>query len=134
MRTLLTALTLLSTAAGLTACGGGDDKGGGEGGGGPAVTVQKGQPVHVKGLEYRFEPSTVVVEGAGPVEIEFENAGSLAHNVRLVKDGQEVGGSETFQGGETKSSTVDLQPGDYQMICTVGDHARLGMEGKLTVK
>jgi plastocyanin len=68
------------------------------------------------------------------VQLEFENAGSLAHNLRLVKDGQEVGGSPTFQGGETKSATVDLQPGTYEMLCTVGDHAQLGMKGKLTVK
>jgi plastocyanin len=131
MRTLLTALALVSATLGLAACGGDDNKGGG----GATATVKKGQPVTVKGMEYRFDPSTVIVEGGGgPTEIVFENAGSLAHNLKLFKDGQDVGGSPTFQGGETKSATVDLQPGDYEMICTVGDHADLGMKGKLTVK
>jgi plastocyanin len=130
MRTLFTALALAPLTLGLVACGGGDKKGSG----GPTVTVPKGQPVHVKGHEYGFDPATVVVQGAGPTKIEFENTGSLAHNLRLRRDGQEVGGSPTFQGGETKSATVDLQPGEYEMVCTVGDHAQLGMKGKLTVK
>jgi plastocyanin len=131
MRTLFTALALTPLTLGLVACGGGDSKGSG----GPTVTVPKGQPVHVKGHEYGFDPGTVVVEGGGgPTKIEFENDGSLAHNLRLMKDGQEVGGSPTFQGGETKSATVDLRPGTYEMLCTVGDHAQLGMKGKLTVK
>ena len=131
MRTLLTALALASAALGLAACGD-DDEGGG---GGPAVTFQKGKPVHVKGLEYKFEPGNVVSEGGGgPTTIEFENGGSLAHNVRILDGGEDIGGSPTFQGGETKSATVDLKPGEYELICTVGDHGDLGMKGKLTVK
>jgi plastocyanin len=131
MRTLITALAVALAAVGPIACGG-DDKGGG---GGPAVTFQKGQPVKVKGHEYGFDPGTVVVEGGGgPTTIQFENDGSLAHNLRLEKDAQDAGGTPTFQGGETKTANVTLQPGEYTMLCTVGDHAQLGMKGKLTVK
>ena len=131
MRTLLTSLAIALLALGLAACGGDDDGGGG----GPAVTFKKGQAVKVKGQEYKFDPGNVVVEGGGgTTTIEFENAGSLAHNLRIEKGSEDVGGSPTFQGGETKSATVDLAPGEYTMICTVGDHADLGMKGKLTVK
>lgn len=131
MRTLLTALVLALSAVGVVACGD-DDEGGG---GGPAVTFQKGQPVRVKGLEYKFEPGNVVVEGGGgATRLEFENGGALAHNLRLEQSGSDIGGSPTFQGGETKTSTVDLKPGEYELICTVGDHASMGMTGKLTVK
>lgn len=131
MRTLLTALALAPLTLGLAACGGDDD----EGGGGPPVTFQKGQQVAIKGFEYRFEPENVVVEGGGGrIPVEFENAGSLAHNVRVFRDGSDVGGSTTFAGGETKTTTVELQPGEYELICTVGDHADLGMTGKLTVR
>jgi plastocyanin len=131
MRTLITALALLPAALGLAACGGDDD----DGGGGSAATFQKGQPVKVSGKEYSFDPGKITIEGGGgPTTIDFENAGSLAHNLRLEKDGEDVGGSPTFQGGETKSANVDLQPGEYEMICTVGDHADLGMNGTLTVK
>ena len=131
MRTLLTALALLPATLGLAACGGDDD----DGGGGAAKTFQKGQPVAIKGTEYSFDPGNVTIEGGGgKVEIAFENAGSVAHNVRLLKDGNDVGGSPTFAGGESKSASVDLQPGEYEMVCTVGDHADLGMRGKLTVR
>jgi plastocyanin len=131
MRTLLTALVLAPAALGLAACGGDDDGGGG----GPAVMFKKGQTVHVTGQEYKFDPGNIVVEGGGgPTAFEFENAGSLAHNLRVEKDSNELGGSPTFQGGETKAFSADLQPGEYTIICTVGDHAQLGMKGKLTVK
>ena len=131
MRTLLTALAIAPFTLGLIACGG-DDEGGG---GGPPVTFQKGQPVAIKGLEYKFEPGNVVVEGGGgPTEIVFENGGALAHNVRIESSGEDIGGSPTFTGGEKRSSTVDLKPGEYELICTVGDHAQQGMTGKLTVK
>jgi plastocyanin len=130
MRTLLTALALIPAALGLAACGS-DDKGGG---GGPAVTFKKGQPVHVKGQEYKFDPGNIVIEGGGPTTVEFENSGSLAHNLEIQKNSAKVASSPTFQGGETKSFTADLQPGEYTILCTVGDHAQLGMKGKLTVK
>jgi plastocyanin len=131
MRTLLTALALVPLTLGLAACGS-DDEGGS---GGPPTTFQKGQPVKVKGLEYKFEPGNVIVQGGGgPVAIQLENAGSLAHNLRVFKGGSDVGGTPTFTGGETKSANIQLAPGDYEMICTVGDHADLGMKGKLTVE
>ena len=131
MRTLLTLLALAPLTLGLTACGGGGD----DSGGGPPKTFQKGQTVAVKGSEYKFDPGTVTVEGGGGrVKISLENAGSLAHNLRILKGGDDVGGTPTFTGGETKSADVDLQPGEYEMICTVGDHADLGMKGKLTVR
>jgi plastocyanin len=131
MRTLLTALALAPAALGLVACGGGDD----DGGGGAAATFQQGQAIKVVGKEYSFDPGNVTIEGGGgQTEIEFENGGSLAHNLRLEKDGEDVGGSNTFTGGESQSFSVDVQPGEYEMICTVGDHADLGMTGKLTVK
>lgn len=131
MRTLITALVLAPAALGLVACGGDDD----DGGGGRSATFQKGQPVKVAGNEYSFDPGNVTIEGGGgPTTIEFENTGSLAHNLRVEKGGQDVGGTNTFTGGESESVSVDLQPGDYEMICTVGDHADLGMKGKLTVR
>ena len=131
MRTLLTALAIAPLSLGLIACGGDDEKGGG----GPAVTFQKGRPVVIKGLEYKFEPGNVVVEGGGgPTEISFENGGALAHNVRIFSSGDDIGGSPTFAGGEKRSSTVDLKPGEYELICTVGDHESQGMTGKLTVR
>ena len=45
-----------------------------------------------------------------------------------------MGGTPTFSGGQTRTGTVLVEPGEYELVCTVGDHADLGMTGKLTVK
>jgi plastocyanin len=130
MRRLLTLPALALVPLSIAACGGGA-----KGGGGPTVTVPKGQAVKVAGHEYKFDPANVVVTGGGgPVTIEFKNAGSQAHNLRLQKDGQDVGGTSTFQGGDTESAKVTLTPGTYTMLCSVGNHESLGMKGKLTVR
>jgi plastocyanin len=130
MRTLLKPLLIASLALPFAACG--DDDGGSSD---TAKTFAKGDPVVVVGDEYSFDPGAVTVEGGGgPTKIELKNDGSLAHNLRLIKDGDDVGGTPTFQGGETKSGDVTLEPGDYEMICTVGNHADQGMKGTLTVK
>jgi plastocyanin len=129
MKSLLTPLAVASVALGLTACGGDETSSGP-----PAVTIKAGQPVHVKGTDYKFEPANIVLDGGGGTKFEFQNDGALAHNLRIEQDGADIGGTPTFQGGDTKTATVPLQTGNYELICTVGDHASRGMTGKLTVK
>jgi plastocyanin len=98
------------------------------------VTVSAGDTVDVSAREYEFDPARIVVEGGGPLTIELQNEGDLAHNLRLRRDGREVGGTPTFPGGRTEAGRVRLRPGTYEMVCTVGDHAELGMTGELEVK
>ena len=113
-------------------CGGGDDDEPGR-----TATAPAGGAIEVVGDEYSFDPETLIVEGASSqaqLEISLRNEGALAHNLKLMRDGSEVGGTPTFQGGETRSGTVTLEPGSYQMVCTVGNHAELGMTGTLEVR
>lgn len=124
MRRILLA-SLLVLAAG---CGGDDDEPG------RTATVSGPGPVEVVGDEYSFDPQTLVVEGAGRLTIALKNDGALAHNLRVLRGDEDVGGTPTFQGGETRSGSVDLEPGIYELVCTVGNHASLGMTGKLEVK
>jgi plastocyanin len=63
----------------------------------------------------------------------FTNAGSLAHDLRVFRGDREVGGTPAFQGG-SRTATLRLGPGDYRMVCTVGDHAQLGMRAVLRVR
>jgi plastocyanin len=116
----------------LLAVGCGNDDGSGDGGG--AVTLKGGQPLTVSGDEYSFDPATVVLEGAGELRIRLENDGTLAHNLKLVRDDTEVGGTASLPAGDTGSATVRVSSGRYEMVCTVGDHAELGMTGELQVK
>jgi plastocyanin len=126
MRRLAAPLAAVALVAG---CGGDDQDEPGR-----TVTVGGGDTVAVTAREYSFDPERVVVEGGGPLTIELENAGDLAHNLRLRRGGQEVGGTPTFPGGRTESGRVRVEPGTYEMICTVGDHAELGMTGELEVR
>jgi plastocyanin len=113
----------------LAGCGGDDDEEPSR-----SVTVNPNSTLEVTGDEYSFDPARVVVRGAGPLTIRLRNAGDVAHNLRLERDGEDGGGTPTFPGGETRSGRVNLEHGRYKMICTVGDHAELGMTGELEVR
>ena len=121
---------LIALAAGLAGCGdeGSDSKG--------SVTVESGQPVRVKGYEYGFDPGTITVRGGGggPVRFELSNDGSLPHDLHVRKGDDELGGTKAIGEGEDASASVTLAPGEYEIYCSIGDHADLGMTGKLTVE
>jgi plastocyanin len=126
MRRLAAPLALLLCLAG---CGGDDDEDAVR-----SVTVNPNTTLRVTAEEYSFDPGRVVVRGAGPLTVRLRNAGDLAHNLRVTRDGEELGGTPTFRGGETASGRVNLEHGRYRMVCTVGDHADLGMTGELEVR
>jgi plastocyanin len=120
------ALAACLTAA-LSGCGGGGEKRAPR-----TETVPRGQVVRVAGREYSFDPGAVVVT-AGRVRIRFSNEGSLAHDLRVFRGGRDLGGVKPFQGG-ARSAELRLEPGSYRMVCTVGDHATLGMSASLRVR
>lgn len=122
-------LLLLAVAAG--GCGGS------KGGGGQTVSVKPGPPLPITAREYSFNPKSVTVDAGGkPVtfNIQLNNGGSIMHDLRVERDGKEVGGTKIIQGGKFTTASLKLQPGDYTFFCSVGDHEQLGMKGKLTVK
>jgi plastocyanin len=126
MRRLAVPCALLALLAG---CGGDDEEERTR-----SVTVNPNSTLRVTGDEYSFDPGRVVVRGAGPLTIRLRNDGDLAHNLRIEREGEDVGGTPTFPGGQTRSGRVNLEHGRYEMVCTVGDHAELGMTGELEVR
>jgi predicted RNA-binding Zn-ribbon protein involved in translation (DUF1610 family) len=62
-----------------------------------SVTVNPNSTVTITGDVYSFDPGRVVVRGAGPLTIRLRNAGDLAHNLRLQRNGEDVGGTPTFE-------------------------------------
>jgi plastocyanin len=122
----------------LSGCGG--DSGGNTGDGvqkKDSVTVSANQPIAFGADEYAFEPKNVVVNSGttGPSVVRFvlRNNGALAHDLHVERDGQDFGGTPIFGPGKTEAGQATLSPGTYEFICTVGDHAQLGMKGTLTV-
>jgi plastocyanin len=125
------ALVLAICACSFAACG--EDGDGGSKG--RTVTVGAEQGVRLVANEYSFDPNHFVVTGSpSQLEITLDNRGSLAHNVKVLSGERDLGGSPTFPGGEVRSGKVSLRPGSYRLVCTVGDHERLGMVGTLEVR
>lgn len=120
-------LTLAAFALLVLGCGGDDQQG-------RTVTAPANAAVHVVAKEYSFDPATIVVRGAGTLRLTLSNEGSLAHNLRLLKDGENVGGTPSFPGGQSESARLRVARGKYEFVCTVGDHAELGMKGTLEVE
>ena len=115
----------------LAGCGDENEKSSG------SVTVDAGRAVAVEGDEYSFKPGTVVIRGAKgavPVRFELRNVGSLPHAIHVRRGDEELGGTEAVGGGETARGTVELAPGDYELYCSIGDHADLGMTGSLKIE
>ena len=125
MRRLVPLTALFAALA--AGCGGDDEPGG-------TVTVESGETVAVVADEYSFDPETIVLTGGGELRVALDNQGALAHNLRVLDGGTDLGGTPTFVGGDPRSGEVDVEPGEYELVCTVGDHADLGMTGKLRVK
>ena len=126
MRRLLPLIALVLLAP--SGCGDDDDAPG------RTVTAKPGETIAVVADEYSFDPETIVLTGGGKLTIELENRGVLAHNLRVFDGGDEVGGTPTFTEGKTRAGAVTVQRGDYELVCTVGNHADLGMTGKLSVR
>ena len=122
-RFALTLALLLPLAAG---CGGDEREG-------RTVTTPANATVAIVAEDYSFDPSTVVVRGAGALTIRLRNEGSLAHNIKVRRQGEQLGGTPSMPAGESGSARVNLEHGNYELICTVGDHAELGMTGTLRV-
>jgi plastocyanin len=121
------ALTLALCSLLVAGCGGDDDSG-------RTVTAPANSKLRVVADEYSFDPSTIVLKGAGTLTLNLRNEGSLAHNLKLFKGDEEVGGTPTLPAGESKSTRLNLEHGRYRMVCTVGDHEQLGMRGTVEVR
>jgi plastocyanin len=120
------ALTLAAVALLAAGCGGGERPGG-------TVTAPASGSVRVVAKEYSFAPSTIVMKSPGTLRVTLANRGTLAHDIKVEKDDSVIGGTPAFPAGETKSASIRLAAGTYDYICTVGDHAELGMKGTLKV-
>jgi uncharacterized cupredoxin-like copper-binding protein len=142
----LAALAAVAAAViALSACGSDDKKSSST----PAAGVSSQTTTTITAKEFAFSPATIDAK-AGKVRIALKNAGKFPHELEIIKtdkapDALEVKGKRavatddigeisTIQGGETKTGTFDLQPGNYIYICNIPGHYADGMHGKLTVK
>ena len=125
MRRLLLLALLVPAALVLAACGSddGDDEGGESAG---------GQTVELVATEFAFDPADVSVDEAGETTFTVSNEGEFPHALEIEGNGIEEG-TEQLSPGNSGSVTVELEPGEYELYCPVGDHRDQGMVGTLVV-
>jgi plastocyanin len=119
---LVSAIALLATAVLLAGCGGGE----------PVARVQDRQ-VDVSLDEYLIAPQNLSVP-SGTVTFRVVDHGRLRHSFRLWgADGEPLAVKSLFP-GDSATRTAVLAPGEYRMVCTIMNHAELGMTGRLIVR
>jgi uncharacterized cupredoxin-like copper-binding protein len=162
MRTkVLVVLVVGLTVVALGGCSGSKNKtsssGGGQGGGGVTVTTAASTgptTVNVVGGEkpdgkYYLTVTPPSVK-SGPTTITFKNVGTKTHEVVVLKtdtpagqlkvganhevsEDASVGEDSETDAGKTKSTTINLPPGSYVLVCNIAHHYEKGMYAPLTV-
>ena len=134
-------LAVLAIAAtfGLTAGCGGDDDDDEDAAATEATTTEEaagggGGAAEVSMTEYAFDPANATVsqgEALGAT-----NDGELTHNYTIQADVPEPSSRTTgnIDPGERGAIGVAVNPGEYDVICTIPGHAEQGMRGTLTVR
>jgi plastocyanin len=133
-------LLLVIAAVGVAAgCGGDDDDdetaattatttGAGGGGGGQTVEM----------TEFEFEPNDLTASRGDTITA--ENTGSTVHNLTIEegpdpeKASTEIAATPDVDAGQSGELTVDVDPGEYSIVCTIANHRELGMIGTIRVE
>ncbi len=124
--TRLLALLIAVLAFGLAACGGDDEDGAAEPSGTPLETIQ------ISETDFKLEPATVDVDEAGLYTFRVVNDGQATHALEIEGSGIEEE-TDDLGPGESAELTVELEAGEYELYCPVGDHKDRGMTGSLKV-
>jgi plastocyanin len=107
---------------------GGAASGGGDSGGGGTTLKLAADPSGAP----RFDKSSLSAK-PGTVTIDMDNPSDVPHAVEIEGQGvEEVG--EVVEKGGVSTVTADLEPGEYEYYCPVGNHEAEGMTGTLTVR
>ena len=97
-------------------------------------TVPAGTNLEVHAVSgLRFDKTAYEV-GAGESLVAYVNEDTIRHTLVVVQDGTTVSGFELQinKKGDIDSGSVTLEPGTYELICTVPGHQ--SMKATLTVK
>ena len=86
--------------------------------------------IAVSAIDFGYELSETG-GAAGTYTFELTNDGSMGHN--LVLEGVSGASTAIINSGDTASFTVTLEPGEYTLYCSVGNHRAQGMEVTFTV-
>lgn len=101
----------------------------GDTGGEEPLDVATSPRIEIVGTDMAFTPDKVAVL-AGNVEVIFTNEGQAYHDLRI--------GEEPFileaAAGERDEGSLVLEPGTYELFCSIPGHSEAGMVGVLEVR
>jgi uncharacterized cupredoxin-like copper-binding protein len=121
----------------LAACGGDDDSSSTSASSDTesSTTVSaggSGDTLDFSETEFKIDPADPTAK-AGNVTFNVTNDGQTVHNLEVEGNGvEEV--TDDLQPGDNGVLSVDLQPGTYEIYCSIDSHREQGMEGELTVQ
>ncbi len=149
LRIVLFGALLLLVLGPIAACGGDDDD---DGGSAPAATEETAETTTVSvALEDFTLTSDAVSASAGEITFAAQNLGSTPHELLVVRtdlapDALPANGEvdETdleivvrlsdIETGMSVAGVVELEPGDYVLLCNVPGHYALGMSAAFTLE
>lgn len=94
-------------------------------GGAPMTVTAVEKDFSIELSEASFTPGTHTFR--------VQNQGPSPHDLRIEGPGVASAGSPVITRGATTELTVTLEPGTYQVWCSVGNHRAQGMETTITV-
>ena len=104
----------------------------------PASSTPSGPPspagseITVTETEYRIAlPQTTLTAGA--YTFTARNEGNAPHDLVIKGPGVDSARTEILPGGQEGRVSVTLQPGEYELWCSVGNHRANGMVTTLAV-
>jgi plastocyanin len=97
-----------------------------------AAPAGGGAELEIVETEFALDPADASVEAAGETTIRVVNEGEVTHALEVEGDGfEEETGS--IAPGQSAELTVELEEGEYELYCPIGNHRDQGMEGTLVV-
>lgn len=94
-------------------------------------TSEKTVEIAVEGSNYKFAPAEIRVKKGENIRLVFKSAGGI-HD--FVIDEFDVTTSQIGDGEEEEVEFVADKVGTFAYFCSVGNHRKIGMEGKLVVE
>jgi uncharacterized cupredoxin-like copper-binding protein len=96
-----------------------------------ATTTQAAQKVAVSETEFKIklDPSSI---SAGRVSFDVSNDGKIPHDFVIEGNGVKEQ-TPTLEAGQSKTLTVDLKAGTYDVYCSIPGHKQAGMDVQLTI-
>lgn len=139
---LMSVVALLGLALAVVALvvAGSDDGGGSSAASDGAPSGPVGE-AEISATEFAFDPADVELFADEEVSVTLTNDGAVEHNWTVIEQGTTVTSEEeipdapkagevaTIAAGEDGSTTLTLEAGEYQVVCTIAGHFAAGMEG-----